>query len=353
MPNRLHQTVIASLLASACAMPAAADVPQVSADIGPVHGLVARVMQGLGEPALIVRQGATPHGYSLSPSEARALQESDLVFWVGPELEPWLGGVIETLAGDAEVIALLDAPGTETLPFCQGATFEAHDHGDHDHGEHDHGDHDHGDHDHGEHDHEHGDHDHAHEDADADAHVEHGDEGHHHSHDGADPHAWLDPHNAQVWLGVIAEALAEADPENAATYEANAEEGRAEIETAAEEVRASLAPVQGLEFVVFHDAYQYFETSFGMTAAGAISVGDASDPSPARVAEIRETVEELGVSCVFSEPQFNQGLVETVLEGADGHSGTIDPLGSDIALGPDFYPAFLTAIGEAIVSCAE
>ena len=379
MSNRMRQTLFASLLGSACAVPAAADVPQVAADIGPVHGLVARVMDGLGSPDLIVRQGASPHGYSLSPSEAEALQDADAVFWVGPELEPWLGEAIETLASDAEAVALLESPGTETLPFRQGATFEAHDHGDHAHGdggeahahagdaEHDHA-HDDGHAHDGEHDHdghEHADEHHAHEEGDAatghahegeaHSHEDHGEHagGHHHSHEGKDPHAWLAPENAKAWLGVIADELGKLDPENAEAYAANAQAGQAEIQAATSEVRNMLSTVQDMQFVVFHDAYQYFETTFGMTAAGAISVGDASDPSPSRVEDVRETVRKLDVSCVFSEPQFNQGLVETVIEGTEAHSGTIDPLGSDIELGPDFYPTFLTSVAGNVLACVE
>ena len=368
MRSRFRQTLIASLLGSACAAPAVADVPQVAADIGPVYGLVARVMDGIGEPDLIVEQGASPHNYSLSPSEAQALQEADAVFWVGPELMPWLEDVIGNLTRDSTTVALIKAPGTQTRPFRQDATFEAHDHdgtsGDavHDHVHDDAHAHE-AEHDHEGHGHEH-DHD-AHDEADAQAghdheneahsHEDHDDDagGHHHSHEGTDPHAWLDPDNAKAWLDVIAEELGELDPEHAEAYVENAEEGQAEIEAAASEVRNMLATVQDLRFVVFHDAYQYFETSFGMTAIGAISLSDASEPGPARVAEIRDTVRELGVTCVFSEPQFNQGLVDTVLEGTEGRSGTIDPLGSNIELGPDFYPTFLTSVAEEVLSCAE
>ena len=108
---------------------ASAEVPKVATDITPVHSLVARVMQGAGSPSLIVAPGATPHGYSMRPSEAAALEVADIVIWIGPELTPWLEGAIGTLAADAHSLALLDAPGTRRLAFRQGATFDAHDHG--------------------------------------------------------------------------------------------------------------------------------------------------------------------------------------------------------------------------------
>lgn len=345
MSNRIQRTLAAALVGTTIAAGAQAEVPDVATDIAPVHGLVARVMEGLGAPHLVVRPGASPHGYSMRPSEARALDRAQVVFWVGPELEPWLEGSIHTLAADAVIVTLLDAPETGTLTFREGTAFaphahdEAHDeHGDEDHDEAGHDDHD---------------QDHA-EDHDEDHADGHGEEtAHAHDHDGIDPHAWLDPENAKAWLGIIAAELARLDPDNAERYAANATAGTAEIDAAMDDVRAMLAPVRDMRFVVFHDAYQYFESRFGISAVGAISLGDATDPGPARIEEIRETVTELDVTCVFSEPQFNQDLVRTVLDGTGGHSGTIDPLGTGIPTGPDFYPALIRAVGEEMAACGS
>ncbi|MCB4457964.1 zinc ABC transporter substrate-binding protein [Leisingera sp. McT4-56] len=348
----------AGLLAGAGA--AVAEVPQVAADIAPVHGLVARVMQGLGEPALVMPPGASPHGYAMRPSEARALDQADLVFWLGEPLTPWLAGPLEELAGDAHRVELLAAEGTVVLPFREGARFEAHvhdeeheDHGDHDdhaghedHAQHGDGHDDHADHDGLEgHDHE----DHAGEEG-HEGHEDHAD-AHGHDHEGADPHAWLLPANAQVWLDVIAEELAEHDPDNAAAYRANAEAGKQEIAETVASVSAVLEPFRTKPFIVFHDAYQYFEQGFGLRAAGAISLSDAVKPSPARVAEIRDVVADLKVACVFSEPQFNPGLVATVLDGTAAGTAVLDPLGAGLEPGPQFYPALLQEIGAAIAGC--
>ncbi|WP_116086792.1 zinc ABC transporter substrate-binding protein [Tropicimonas sp. IMCC34011] len=317
----IGKSLAGSVLAIIAATAVSADVPQVATDIAPVHGLVARVMDGLGEPDLVVRPGASPHGYAMRPSEAGALDAADAVFWIGAELEPWLGDSIDTLSPDARIVELLDVDGTTTLDFRDGATFEAHDH-DHDH---DHA-----------HDHDHDGHDHA-----------------GHSHEGTDPHAWLDPENGKVWLDVIAEELAELDPENAETYRENAAAGREEIDAAMGDVEEMLSSAGAVSFVVFHDAYHYFENRFGIFAAGAISLGDASDPSPARVEEVRDTVVDLGVTCVFSEPQFNQNLVQTVIEGTDAETAVIDPLGFDIETGPGFYPALIRSLGENIAGCTS
>ena len=308
-----------------------ADVPRVATDIAPVHGLVARVMQGVGSPDLIVQQGASPHGYSLRPSEAMAIDRADYVFWMGEALTPWLEGTLDSLAAEARVIELLDVDGVIALPFREGARFETHE----DHSEEGEHSDDHNEHEEAEHD----DHD------DHETHAEH-DDHESHDHEGVDPHAWLAPANGSLWLALIAEELAQFDPDNAAAYRANAEAGKAEIAAAVVTIDAALEPLRNGGFVVFHDAYQYFETSFDLTALGAISLSDASAPSPARIAEVRDTVAELSASCVFSEPQFNPGLVATVLDGTEAKTAVIDPMGTALPLGPQFYPTLLLDLGQ-------
>jgi len=356
-----------------------ADVPRVATDIAPIHGLVSQVMKDLGEPDLIIRPGASPHSYALRPSEARALSQADLVVWIGEGLAPWLEPSIEQLATNAHVLELLALPNTTILPYREGATFEAHDHDEHEeHGEHDdhhhdeHAGHDedhknheghdeHSEHDeqaHDEHHHDaHSEHDeHAHDEHHHDEHAEHGeehDDHHGHDHGAGDPHVWLSPENAIAWLSVIAEELSELDPENASNYQKNAQEGIAQIQQTKADLAPQLNKIADNGFVVFHDAYQYFEISFGVAAAGAISLGDASDPSPARIAEVRDTVRDLNVACAFREPQYNSGLVDTVLEGTEAKALILDPLGTNLELGSDFYPALLQDMGKALLACVK
>ncbi len=292
-----------------------ADVPRVATDIAPVHGLVARVMMGLGSPDLVVQPGASPHGYSMRPSEALALNRADFVFWIGEALTPWLEGSIETLAADARVVELLHVDGVIELSFREGARFDHHEDEDHE----------------------------------SEGHEEEGHDDH--DHEGIDPHAWLAPENGKLWLDLIATELAQFDPENATTYRANAEAGRAEIDAVVVTIDAALDPLRHGGFVVFHDAYQYFETSFDLSALAAISLSDATAPSPARIAEVRDTVAELSVSCVFSEPQFNPGLVATVLDGTGAKTAVIDPMGTALPLGPQFYSALLLDLGQRMAGC--
>jgi len=298
--------------------------PSVATDITPVHSLVSQVMAGVGTPDLLIQSGASPHNYSLSPSEAEALQEADLVFWIGEGLTPWLERSLDNLSPTSTKIELLAAQGTTTYAFREGATFGAHEDDSHK--------------------------DEAHED---EAHEDeaHEDE-HHHDHSGVDPHAWLDPANGKVWLDIIALALVEKDPDNATQYLENAAIGKANIDTAAISIENTIAQLQDKQFIVFHDAYQYFEKRFGIMAAGSISISDASKPSPGRIAEIRQLVEDLSVSCVFTEPQYNPGIVNAVFgdTGVDT-SGVIDPLGSGLVTGTNLYSNLLIEIANGLQSC--
>ena len=352
-----------SAMATLMATTALADAPSVAVDIASVHSLVAKVMDAVGTPDLVIQQGASPHEYNLRPSEAAALQNADLVFWIGEDLTPWMEDAVDTLAANADVTTLLDADGVTLLDFRENALFEAHAHGDEDHGDHDHDhDHDHEEakaegHDHDDHGHEeasaegHDDHDHG--DEDHAAHDDHDDHEDHavHDHGAHDPHAWLSPANAGTWLNVIAAQLSAADPDNAGTYFANAAAARAEMEALSAEVATTLEPVRGGRFIVFHDAYQYFESDFDFPASGAISISDASDPSPARIAEIKGRITEEGIDCVLAEPQFNPGLVATVLDGTEAGTAVIDPLGAALEPGAALYPQLIRNMANTLAEC--
>ena len=299
-----------------------ADVPRVTVDIAPVHSLVSKVMNGVGKPDLIIPAGASPHAYQLKPSNAKSIEDADIVFWVGEDLTPWLEKGLSSLAQDASITPLLGVDGIELLSFREGALFEAHDHDDHD-------DHD----DHGKKKHD------DHDDHDEHAHGDH------------DPHAWLSPQIAKVWLNVIAAKLSEADPDNAAKYFSNAKLARDNMDSLVSEVNSILDPIRDKKFVVFHDAYQYFEKSFNISASGAISLGDASDPSPARLAEIRKRVVDEAVECVLAEPQYNEGLVKAVVEGTKANTTVIDPLGVSLETGPNLYENLIRNLATNLAKC--
>ncbi len=297
---------------------ASANIPKVVTDIPITHSLVTRVMAGIGMPDLIVDRGASPHEYSLRPSNAASLEAADLVFWISNGMTPWLDDALNTLARNAKVIELMDAKGATVLSFREGATFETHSH--------------------------------QHK-QDEDGHDEDKHDEDEHATGNVDPHGWLDPYNGRIWLEVIATALSKIDPTNSDIYFVNATQAKADIDTVISELEETLAAFRGTNFIVYHDAYQYFEKRFDVLAAGSISLGDVSDPSPARIAEVRKKVEELGITCVFSEPQFNSELVRTVSDGVSVKTRVIDPLGTQFTLGPDFYLNVLRGIAQSMASC--
>ena len=344
-----------SWLIAACMtmVPLRADALDVVADIAPVQSLVAMVMGDVATPKVLIPPSASPHGYAMRPSEAASLQDAQLVFWIGPDLTPWLEAPIDNLAGNARVVSLLDLAETRRLGWRE--EMDGHDHG---HG-HDHDDHGHGDHAHDGQEHEHAeghdDHGHDHEHEHAAGHDDHGhDHDHGHSHDhgpgSIDPHAWLDPRNASLWLGLIAEELAAIDPDNAETFRENAAAAQAEILTLEGELRAQLAPVRDQGFVVYHDAYQYFEDAFGVRAVGSVRLGDATSPSAARVVALRDTVRDFGVRCAMSEPQFDPRILTSTL-GDEINIGVLDPLGSEIEPGPALYTTLLSSMADSLVVC--
>ncbi len=391
MKRHLGYTTGLAFAACCLSWSTAAAEPRVVATIKPVHSLVAGVMEGVGTPSLLIQGGASPHSYSLRPSEARALSQADLVFWIGEDLETFLEKPLEALAKPATVVTLSTAPGVKLLDSREAGTWEAHgEHGDHDeaaHDEHGHDEHGHDEHakaEHGDDDHDHDAHGHdehakaEHDDHDDHGHGEHAkaehddhdDHGHgehakaeHDDHDheahGHDEHAhgehnlhiWLGPENAQAIVRAAAAALSAADPEHAARYESNAKALLTRIERESGKIAKTLAPVSSVPYVVFHDAYPYFEQHFGMNAVGSITVSPERKPGAKRLGEIRKKIVDLGAVCVFSEPQFQPALVDTVIEGTAARAGSLDPLGADIAPGPEAYFKIMTGLAEDLRDC--
>ncbi len=321
----LKQALSGIVIALATASQTYAQIPKVAVDIAPLHSLVTQVMDGVGEPDLLIRPEASPHDYHLRPSEAKALSQANIVFWIGEGLTPWLEKPLSSLASSATKVEMMEVEGTTLYGFREGATFEAHVHSEEGHDEH----------------HEHEEHDH-------DAHHDH------HHHGDHDPHVWLDPKNAEVWVEAIASALSNVDAEHAHVYRDNAKETIIRLHQLSDEIKKQAQSLNGIKFIVFHDAYQYFEQRFQLLASGAISISDASKPSPARITEIRQTVKDLGVTCVFTEPQFNPELVNTVFEKSTVTTiGTMDPIGANLTTGKAQYYSLLEAMINSLKQCHQ
>ena len=302
-------------------VPANAEIKVVTS-IKPIHSLASYLMDGVAKPDLIVDGYASPHGFALKPSHAKMLQNADLIFWVGEDLENFLEKPLKSIAKKAEQIELIEIKGLTKLKFRERNIFEEHDHG-----------------------HKEDDHDeHAKKEDD---HDDHGHEGH--AHGEHDPHIWLDPMNAKIILSEMAEHLIENDQKNEAKYKTNLKSAHNDLDKLTKKVKSELN--KDFKSIVFHDAYQYFEKRFGVNILGAFTVNTDVMPGAEQLAEIREVIEHDKVSCVFSEPQFNPDIIKAVAKDTNIATGVIDPLGATLDPGKDLYFNLIGNMSKSFKGC--
>ena len=310
---------------------------KVVTTIKPLHSLIANVMDGVGEPSLIIEGSTSPHSFTLKPSHAKLLEEADLIFWVGEGIETFMERPIESIVKNAEVVKFMEVESIEKLKFREESIFGNHD--DHDDHDEDHDDHDEDHDDHDDHDEGHDDHD------DHDEHTEH--EGHNHGE--FDAHIWLDPNNAKEMVHEIAHELVHIDPANKDKYEANAETTIQEIDELIDDVSKDIN--KDAKFVVFHDAYQYFEERFGLRASGALTLNTDVLPGAKQIDEIQDVIKDKGIKCIFSEPQFNPKIISTIAQDMNIKIGVFDPLGANIESDKDLYFKLISNLGNELKGC--
>ncbi len=327
--------------------PANAEI-KVVASIKPIHSLASYLMDGIAKPDLIVDGYASPHGFAMKPSHAKMLQNADLIFWVGEDLENFLEKPLSSIAKKAEKIELMETKGLQVLKFRERNIFDEHDHDDHGKKEDDHDDHGHDDHGKKEDDHD----DHGHDDhgKKEDDHDDHGHDDHDgHSHGEFDPHIWLDPINAKAMLNEMAEHLIENDPKNETKYKSNLAKALKEIDKLTIDVMTDLS--SSVSSIVFHDAYQYFEERFNVKVLGAFTVNTDVMPGAEQLAEIREIIKHDKVACVFSEPQFNPDIINAVAKDMKIKTGVLDPLGATLNPGKDLYFNLIRNMSASFKGC--
>ncbi|MDA8765920.1 zinc ABC transporter substrate-binding protein [Candidatus Pelagibacter bacterium] len=308
---------------------------KVVTSIKPLHSLASYLMDGVGKPDLIVDGYASPHGFSMKPSHAKMLQDADLIFWVGEDLENFLEKPLNSIAKKAEKIELMDIKGLNVLSFRERNIFDEHDdHDDHEgHAKKKKDDHD--------------DHD-GHAKKKKDEHDDH-DDHEEHGHGEYDPHIWLDPINAKVILKEMTEHLIENDSKNTSTYKSNLDKALKDIDKLTMNVMTELN--QSVSSIVFHDAYQYFEKRFNVNILGAFTVNTDVMPGAEQLAQIREIIEHDKVSCVFSEPQFNPDIIKAVAKDMNIKTGVIDPLGATLDPGKDLYFDLIRNMSASFKGC--
>jgi zinc transport system substrate-binding protein len=280
---------------------ASAQTPKVVVSLKPLHALASGVMEGVGEPQLIVQGAASEHVYALRPSQAAALESADAIFWVGPVMEEYLIRSLASLPKHARIVALIDQPGLTRLPRRTGGLFEQDEH-------------------------------------DAGGQV-------------WDGHVWLDPENAMTIARLMAETLASLDPGHAALYAANEAKLRTDLTALDAELRRRLGPLRAKPFIVFHDAYHYLEARYGLTVLGSITMDPSVSPSAQRLSQIRARIKDHGALCVFAEPQFEPKLLPVLVEGTAARTGVLDPLGASLTPGRDAYFTLLRNLAGALERC--
>jgi zinc transport system substrate-binding protein len=292
----------------------AAGDPKVVVTIKPLHALVAQVMTGVGVPELLVKGAASPHTFTLRPSEVRVLNAADVFFRMSEAVEPFTVQLVKALPKAVEVVTLQDAPGVRLLAQRTSATFEPH------------------------------------------AHGRHGDGKHRHAHgprkgESVDGHAWLNPDNAKAMVGRIEQTLAGRYPAHAATFGRNAEVLRVRLDALAAELDAELRPIADKPYIVFHDALQYLERRFGLNVVGSISINPEVPPSGKRLRELRAKILSLGAICVFVEPAVDTRLVDNLIEGTSARTATLDPEGGRLEPGPELYVTLMRRLAADLRGC--
>ena len=312
--NFIKKSIFFAIISSFLSFSAKADINVVTT-IKPLHSLISNVMKGVGEPSLIIEGTSNPHNFVLKPSHAKLLEDADIIFWIGEDLEAFMEKPLSSLAKDAEKISFIELGTIEKLKFREDNIFDHDDHEDHDgHKEDEHDDHD------------------------------------EHNHGEFDAHLWLDPVNAKKMVIEISHELSELDPANKNTYMANADKTIEDLDRLIKEVNRSLS--KDISYVVFHDAYQYFEKRFGVTSAGALTLNPDVLPGAKQIIDIQNLIKEKNIKCIFSEPQYNPKIIETLANDTNILTGTMDPLGANLDSGATMYIKLIMNIANSIKNCS-
>lgn len=295
---------------SQAATPAGAAELKVVVTSKPAHALTAAIMEGVGTPRLLVEGSTSPHTFTLKPSGAKAVSEADVFIRISESIEPFTAKLVKVLPRTVGIVTLAETKGLEVLKRRRGATFDAHD---------------------------------GH-----DGHADHDDDD---AGDAVDGHVWLDPANTGKLAAAIASALSEKAPQHRERFEANAKALENSVSAVTAEIMTRMKPLAGRPFVVFHDATQYFERRFGLSATGSITVSPDVHPSAKRLNAIRAKIKASKAVCVFSEPAYQERLVAAVTEGTSARPGVIDPEGLKLEPGPGLYVALMRSLADGFESC--
>ena len=278
--------------------------PRVLATIKPLHSLVQSVLGDTARVQLLLDNTASPHDFQMKPSQIRALHQADIVFYIDADFEQFLQRVLPDLPEATTQIPIAQRAEIALVPLRGG------DDDDHD-------------------------------------------DDHGHDHAVQDYHVWLDPNNAVKMVQTIASSLAQIYPHNAAIYQANARATIAALNALDSDMQARLVPVKDQPFIVFHDAYGYFERAYGLRTPAVIALDPTIPPSPKRIVQIRENLAQTGARCLFSEPQFSDKVLDVIRADSDARIAVLDPLGAELPAGAGLYATLLQGLAGALADCLD
>ena len=282
--------------------------PRVVSSIAPIHSLTASIMADVGQPKLLLRSGSSPHSSALRPSDISAIEHADLIIWVGPMMEQFLTKALHAAQVESYTLTLIQTPGLVLHPVREGGLWPEDQHGDHNDDTHD---------------------------------------------STTDQHIWLNPINAIRIAEAIRDQLIAIDPLRANAYSKNYNTLEERLQAMDRRLKQQLLPVQSALYIVFHDAYQTFETHYGLNPVGAVTIDPERRPGARRLHQIRENIIKSNVACLFSEPQFEPRYIEPLAEGTTLRVGVLDPLGSQLTPGPELYFELMQGLADALVSCLD
>ena len=284
---------------------ARAAAPVVVASILPLHSLLANVMAGVGSPLLLMRPGSSPHNYVMRPSEAAMLAHADLVFWLGESGERILLKPLSLPSGTARrMVALLDQPSIHPLALRPVGPWSGP----------------------------------ARPAPDRRSYL-------------TDSHIWLDPEIAREIVAIMVAELSRVDPSHAGVYAANGRRTDARLVQLDATLRRRLEPVRDVPYMVYHEAFQYFEQRYGLSDMGSVSDNSDIQPGARLIEALKATIVKKQVRCLFVEPQFSSSLVRVLADGTKLRTGIVDPEGATLTPGPDAYFEMMTTLGNSLASC--
>ena len=288
--------------------------PRVVVTVKPIHSLIAGIMEGIGEPELLIEGDSSPHHIQLKPSEEQKLYGAQVIVWVGDIYEGGLKNRLDNLQGSAEIITIAELEGIHLYPYRRFKDEDGHVHGDHSCCDHDHGP------------------------------LSNGN--HHHEISGKDGQIWLAPNNATVLVTQIAKKLAALDLKHAPLYLANSKKVIAKIHTLAVDLTRDMKDVKGKPYLTFHDFTQYFDRAFGTICKGVIRLDPNVEPSPKHLRDLEQQIFQKYVDVIFTEPQFDSKLIDMLVKDGQIHPAQLDYLGFNLEKGPELYFEMMRRLGH-------